>query len=120
MGSQAPEQAIQAATPTRQTGWKDRKRYLWALGPALPVIGTAAIAAYALAPKKLRALAWTGPALLNAVIPALDHLIGEDTNNPPDDAIAGLENDPYYNLLVKSFIPAQYAMTLLGCWVATR
>lgn len=120
MGSQAPEHALQAATPARQSGWKDRKRYLWALGPALPVIGTAALAAYAVAPKKLRALAWTGPALLNAIIPALDHLIGEDTNNPPDEAIPNLENDRYYNLLVKSFIPAQYAMTLLGCWVATR
>ena len=120
MGTQAPEHAIQAAANTRQSGWKDRKRYLWALGPALPVIGTAALAAYALAPKKLRALAWTGPALLNAVIPVLDHLIGEDTHNPPEDAIAGLEKDPYYNLLVKTFIPAQYAMTLLGCWVATR
>ncbi|HEX5361524.1 MAG TPA: alkane 1-monooxygenase [Fluviicoccus sp.] len=120
MGSQAPAHAIQAATPARQSGWKDRKRYLWALSPALPVIGTAALAAYAIAPKKLRALAWTGPALLNAIIPALDHLIGEDTNNPPESAIPNLENDRYYNLLVKSFIPAQYTMTLLGCWLGTR
>ncbi len=120
MGTQAPEHAIQAATPARQYGWKDRKRYLWALSPALPVIGTAALAAYAIAPKKLRALAWTGPALVNALIPALDHLIGEDTNNPPEDVIPNLENDRYYNLLVKTFIPAQYTMTLLGCWLATR
>ena len=120
MGSQAPETAIKATLDKRSTGWKDRKRFLWLLSPALPVIGTAALAAYAIAPKKLRALAWTGPALINAVIPTLDHLIGEDRNNPPEDAIPALENDRYYNLLVKSFISAQYTMTLLGAWLATR
>lgn len=123
MGSQTPEAPIQEALNTQsraKPGWKDRKRFLWALSPALPVIGTAALAAYAIAPKKLRALAWTGPALVNALIPALDHLIGEDTNNPPEDVIPNLENDRYYNLLVKTFIPAQYTMTLLGCWLATR
>jgi alkane 1-monooxygenase len=120
MGTQAPDHAIQAAAPTRQSGWKDRKRHLWALGPALPVISTVALAAYALAPKKLRALAWTGPALFNAIIPALDQLIGQDTQNPPEDAIAELEKDRYYNRLVKSFIPAQYTVTLLGAWLATR
>ena len=120
MGTQAPDHAIQAAAPSRQSGWKDRKRHLWALGPALPVISTVALAAYALAPKKLRALAWTGPALFNAIIPALDQLIGQDTQNPPEDAIAELEKDRYYNRLVKSFIPAQYTVTLLGAWLATR
>lgn len=41
--------------------WKDPKRYLWLMGPALPGIGLAALTGYALAPKKLKALAWTGP-----------------------------------------------------------
>jgi alkane 1-monooxygenase len=84
------------------------------------VVGTAALAAYAIAPKKLRALAWTGPALVQRLIPALDQLIGEDTSNPPEDAIREMENDRYYNLWSKAFIPAQYTMTLLGCWLATR
>ena len=63
-------------TATTGADWKDPKRYLWLLGPALPGIGLAALTGYALAPKKLKALAWTGPALVHAIIPALDILAG--------------------------------------------
>ena len=104
----------------KKSKWKDPKRYKWLLSPALPVIGIAAMGAYAIAPKKLRALAWTGPALVHGVIPALDRMIGEDNSNPPDDAIADLEKDPYYNIISKAFIPSQYLMTMLGCYLATR
>lgn len=45
-------------TATAGADWKDPKRYLWLLGPALPGIGLAALTGYALAPKKLKALAW--------------------------------------------------------------
>lgn len=100
--------------------WKDPKRYLWLLGPGLPVIGLAALTGYAIAPKKLRALAWTGPALVHGIIPSLDQLIGEDASNPPEAAVKVLENDKYYDRIVKAFIPTQYAMTVLGAWLASR
>ena len=100
--------------------WKDPKRYLWLLSPAIPAISLAGLAAYAIAPKKLRALAWTGPALLHGILPALDTLIGEDTSNPPRDAVQALENDKYYGRIVKAYIPTQYAVTFLGAWLATR
>ncbi|SDX65353.1 alkane 1-monooxygenase [Marinobacter mobilis] len=101
-------------------GWKDPKRYMWLLGPGLPVIGFTALAGYAIAPKKLRALAWTGPALVHGVIPALDRIIGDDQSNPPESAVSQLENDKYYGRIVKAFIPTQYAMTFLGAWLASR
>ena len=119
MNAKTPDALLQEAGQ-KKSKWKDPKRYKWLLSPALPVIGIAAMSAYAIAPKKLRALAWTGPALVHGVIPALDRMIGEDTSNPPDDAIAELENDPYYNLITKAFIPSQYLMTMLGCYLATR
>ncbi|WP_417516919.1 alkane 1-monooxygenase [Marinobacter sp.] len=100
--------------------WKDPKRYLWLLGPALPGIGLAALAGYAVAPKKLKALAWTGPALVHGIIPALDRAIGEDKSNPPESAVGPLEQDKYYGRIVKAFIPSQYAMTVLGAWLASR
>jgi alkane 1-monooxygenase len=118
MNAKTPDSLLQ--TSARRSKWKDPKRYKWLLSPALPVIGIAAMAAYAVAPKKLRALAWTGPMLVHGVIPALDRLIGEDNSNPPEDAIAELENDPYYSLITKAFIPSQYLMTMLGCYLATR
>src|SRR5690554_2204590 len=81
--------------------WKDPKRYLWLMGPALPGIGLAALTGYALAPKKLKALAWTGPALVHGIIPALDRAIGEDKSNPPESAVQSLEQDKYYDRIVK-------------------
>lgn len=107
-------------TSEKTTPWKDPKRYLWLLSPALPVIGLAALSAYAIAPKRLRALAWTGPVLVHGVIPAIDRIIGEDKSNPPASAVQELENDKYYGRIVKAFIPAQYAVTFLGAWLASR
>jgi alkane 1-monooxygenase len=60
------------------------KTLFMVISPAVPVIGIAALSAYAVAPKKLRALAWVGPALVHGVIPALDRMIGEDQTNPPE------------------------------------
>ncbi|PTQ89154.1 alkane 1-monooxygenase [Agitococcus lubricus] len=119
MNAKTPDYLLESADKSNAK-WKDKKRYLWLLSPAVPVIGIAALSAYAVAPKKLRALAWVGPALVHGVIPALDRLIGEDTSNPPESAIKDLENDKYYGRIVKAFIPAQYAVTFLGAWLASR
>lgn len=120
MNAQTPAELLQQANDADAGTWKDPKRYLWLLGPALPVIGLTALGAYALAPKTLRPLAWTGPMLIHAIIPALDRMIGEDQSNPPASAVKGLENDKYYGRIVKAFIPSQYAMTFLGAWLASR
>jgi len=120
MNAKTPDHLLESKNAAKGGKWKDAKRYLWLLSPAVPVIGIAALSAYAVAPKKLRALAWVGPALVHGVIPALDRLIGEDTTNPPDSAVKDLENDKYYGRVVKAFIPAQYAVTLLGAWLASR
>jgi alkane 1-monooxygenase len=120
MNAKTPDHLLESKNAAKGGKWKDAKRYLWLLSPAVPVIGIAALSAYAVAPKKLRALAWVGPALVHGVIPALDRMIGEDTTNPPDSAVKDLENDKYYGRVVKAFIPAQYAVTLLGAWLASR
>lgn len=98
----------------------DKKRYWWALSPALPVIGFAATALYRAAPKKMRIAAATGPIMLHIVLPIIDKVIGEDPNNPTDEIIKQLEQDPYYMRLVKTFIPAQYIATIYACYVASR
>lgn len=113
-------QTSSAATSSNAPDWKDSKRYLWLLSPALPVIGLAAVSAYAVAPRKLRALSWAGPALVHGIIPALDRLVGTDTSNPPEEIIEKLENDKYYQAIVKAFIPAQYATTFLATWLVGR
>lgn len=119
MNARTPDALLKQATAA-ESNWKDPKRYLWLLSPALPVIGLAALTGYALAPKKLRALSWAGPILVHGIIPALDKMVGDDTSNPPAAAIDNLENDKYYEWIVKAFIPAQYAATFLGAWLASR
>lgn len=121
MTAMIPDPTIQQqSTQSSQPNWKDPKRYLWLLSPALPVIGLGALAGYAIAPKRLRALSWAGPALVHGIIPALDKMVGTDTSNPPSTAIDQLEKDKYYSAIVKAFIPAQYAATFLGAWLAGR
>src|SRR5690554_8107630 len=111
MNAETHESLNSKTTPkmTESAKWNDPKRYLWLLAPALPGIGLAALTGYAIAPKKLKALAWTGPALVHGIIPALDRAIGEDKSNPPESAVSSLEQDKYYNRIVKAFIPTQYA-----------
>ena len=93
MNAKTPDDLLQKASEQQGKKWKDTKRYKWLLSPALPVIGIAALTAYAIAPKKLRALAWAGPILVHGVIPALDRLIGADASNHRAFAIKELEND---------------------------
>ena len=118
MNAKTPDHLL--AETSQKSKWKDPKRYLWMLSPALPAIGIAALSAYAIAPKKLRALAWVGPALVHGVVPALDRLIGQDQSNPPEDAVKDLENDKYYGRVVKAFVPLQYGVTLMGAYLASR
>jgi alkane 1-monooxygenase len=123
MNAKTPDALLQMQNShdtASRTKWKDPKRYLWLLSPALPVIGLIGLTGYAIAPKRLRALAWTGPIMVHGLIPAIDKLVGDDTSNPPASAIDQLENDKYYDWIVKAFIPTQYAATFLGAWLARR
>ncbi|MFW1689655.1 alkane 1-monooxygenase [Acinetobacter ursingii] len=98
----------------------DRKRYMWMLGPALPAIGIGILAGYQFAPRPLKKLfALGGPIVLHVIIPTIDTIIGKDANNPTNEDIKLLENDPYYATLVKTFIPLQYAANVYACYIAS-
>ncbi|MFX6593886.1 alkane 1-monooxygenase, partial [Acinetobacter baumannii] len=61
------------------------------------------------------------PLLVYAIIPLLDWLIGTDQNNPPESAVAQLEDDKYYRFIVYAYIPSQFILTVWGAWlVATH
>lgn len=99
----------------------DRKRYLWLLSPALPLIGMGFLAGYQFGPKATKKIfALGGPLLLHVIIPTIDSLVGIDENNPNDDQIKKLVNDPYYDRLVKSFVPLQYAANLFAGYIVSR
>ena len=105
----------QTVTASQSMQWQDGKRYLWLLSPLLPMLGLLSVALFYFT--GLSVFAWGGPILMYAVIPLFDWLIGTDQSNPPEDAVDRLENDAYYRLIVYAYIPAQFAMTILGAWV---
>ncbi|OTG82860.1 alkane 1-monooxygenase [Acinetobacter sp. ANC 4648] len=120
----APVQIIetQMQEGTKKSGMAlDKKRYLWMISPALPVIGIGILAGYQFSPKPLKKIfALGGPIVLHIVIPSIDTLIGKDNNNPTTEDIKLLEQDPYYSRLVKSFIPLQYVANVYACYLASR
>ena len=107
---------VDMATITQQTTFKDKKRKLWLLGLVIPNIANAAFLGYQFGPKATKKLfASMGPIALHGIIPALDKMMGQDPENPPEEAIAALEDDPYYAIVVKCFIPFQYIANIYGC-----
>lgn len=105
----------------QQQTFKDKKRHLWLLGLATPCIALGSFAGYHVGPKvSKKFFASFGLTFIHGIVPVLDHLFGEDSENPPDQAIAELEADPYYARIVKLFIPLQYAANVYGTYVASK
>ena len=82
--------------------WRDRKFWFWSLGWLIIVLfaGLTWAGAHSATP----ALWWWMPAIiLYVLLPGLDALVGEDTQNPPDEVMEKLENTRYYRWLLYSF-----------------
>ena len=99
----------------------DKKRYWWLLSPGLPVIGMGILAGYQFGPKATKKIfALGGPLLLHVIIPSIRAILGTDNNNPSDEQISSLVADPYYDRIVKLFIPLQMAANVFAGYVVSR
>ena len=82
MNAKTPDELLQKAADGATTGKSGKSgrtlRYKWLLSPALPVIGIAALSAYAIAPKTRAHWPGWGLRWCMVVAPVLDRLIGED------------------------------------------
>ena len=88
----------------------DRKRGFWLLSVAYPLQALVPIGLHASTGNELWFLL---PFLTNFLLaPALDWLIGEDTNNPPEEVIMQLEQDPYYRQLTYAVVPVHFIVLL--------
>ena len=99
-------------------GWTDRKRYLWLLSmivPLLPVAGWGLVNATGLG-----LFWWFGPIFVYVLMPIADISLGRDAANPPESALAWLEQDRYYRWCTYLFLPLQYAGLAWACWMWTR
>jgi alkane 1-monooxygenase len=96
-------------------GWSDRKRWLWLIGLLVPVLVPAAYGLVAWT--GWAAFWWFGPFFVFVVIPVIDVSLGLDKENPPDAAIAWLEQDRYYRWVTYLYLPLQYGGLVLACWL---
>jgi alkane 1-monooxygenase len=50
-------------------------------------------------------------------MPILELLIGRDAENPPDSALAWLENNSFYRWATYLYLPGQYLSLIFACWL---
>ncbi|OZF49838.1 alkane 1-monooxygenase [Rhodococcus sp. 14-1411-2a] len=95
--------------------WRDPKRYLWPLGLTIPL---SPFLAWGLVTLLGPGAFWTlGLMIMGVALPLVDKFAGVDRSNPPDEAIAALEKDPYYRWCVYLFLPLQYAGLVAACYL---
>ena len=104
--------------------WRDRKRYLWLLGLVAPTaLVVAAALVWACNELGWHAVApvwwWIGPILVYVLLPVLDLFFGPDGQNPPEEAMARLENDRYYRYCTYAYIPFQLTSLAFACYLWT-
>lgn len=109
-----------SAGPTASVGRRiraDGKRYLWMFGILAPA--SAMLPSQLVYQTGLSIFWWAGPMIFFILIPVIDGLVGEDGNNPPDEAIPALQNDKYYRWLTYLYLPMQYLSLWVVCWLWT-
>ena len=89
----------------------DRKRWFWTLSLVYALLPFGAMILHAITGNEW----WFGlPLLLSyAAGPALDWMLGEDQNNPPQEVISQLEQDHYYRRLTYICVPLHF-LSFLG------
>ncbi|MDH6196800.1 alkane 1-monooxygenase [Mycobacterium frederiksbergense] len=65
----------------------------------------------------LSAFWWTGLAVAYGIIPLLDHLVGSDSKNAPEDVLERIEHDRCYRWATYCYLPNQYLALIFACWL---
>ncbi len=94
--------------------YTDGKRYLWLLSFAFPAIPFAGIWLYLTFNNELALL--FPLVFFYIIVPLLDWLIGVDENNPPEEIVPQLDDDPYYRILTYITIPVHFIVLLFMAW----
>jgi len=104
-----------AASPDGEAiHYVDRKRWFWILSVTYPLQPFVAIWLHMETGNELWFLL---PLATSYVIaPLLDWLIGEDSNNPPEEVVMQLERDPYYRRLTYIVVPLHFITLIFCAW----
>ena len=94
----------------------DRKRWFWLLSVAYPLQPFIAIWLHWRTGNE----AWfLLPFFANYVVaPLIDWAIGEDTNNPPEEVVMQLDQDPFYRRLTYIVVPVHFLTLIVSSWYA--
>ncbi len=95
--------------------YSDKKRYLWLLSilmPALPLTGM-----YLFYRTGLEWMLITPLMITYIAIPLLDHIVGSDSNNPPEEVVPQLEADTYYRYLTFISVPMHYIVLIVAAYI---
>lgn len=109
---------MHSATLATERPYRDRKRGAWLLSLAVPVLAGAGPLLYLWLGQS--ALLWLPAVLVYVLIPLLDFLVGEDSSNPPESALAALEADRYYRYITYALVPLLWAAFVFAAWFVAR
>ncbi|MUL49185.1 alkane 1-monooxygenase [Mycobacterium sp. CBMA293] len=108
--------SIDADSKIADGSWSDPKRYLWLLVPSAP--GAVTLSWLLAWTTGLHIFWWTALALILAIGPGVDHLLGlEKRNRAPDRILAELQEDTFYRFATHVYLPTQYLALAFACWV---
>jgi alkane 1-monooxygenase len=100
---------------TEAPRWGDPKRHLWLLGTIVPgLVGLSWLGVHLTGEP---AFWWCGAVITFVVVPAMDQLVGADADSPSEDALAWLEDDPFYRWATYTYLPFQYLSLAFACWL---
>ena len=98
-----------------EEAWQD-KRWWWLLSPLIPLTFTSSLLAFIMTGQWWCML--LAPLIIHVLLPVLDRVLGEDFSNPPESAVAQLDQDMFYRAMVWAYVPLQMIGTVLGTWIA--
>ena len=96
--------------------YKDNKRYLFPLVLAINFAAPFLVMWAYWATDQNQLWVISLPFYFFIVIPVLDIVMGEDTQNPPDEIYPELSDDTYYRVILWLNVPMFYVIYISGIW----
>ena len=94
--------------------YRDHKRHLWLLSIFVPAMMNIGLLLYPFW-RNVMAL-WLPAAVIYLVMPTMDYLLGEDRSNPPESAVAALEEIRFYRYITYAVVPVLWMTYIFAAW----
>jgi alkane 1-monooxygenase len=104
-----------AAEAVSPADWRDTRKPAWPLALLVPGMPFMAWLVWRTGADSW--VWWLPVVAVFVMIPVVDLLVGDNRDNPPEEAVARLSRDGYYRWLTYLYLPAQYGGLVLGCAV---